>query len=138
MLRPYQVSIWSPRHDFCYCRTFAGLLIWGAFSDERRVCRLQFLLVLASAVIFGSESNGNHDHILLSQLPDSSNLEGQVPVFISPRNRVTQLNSRYWVPFSSFPTIHSATVEIIKPASTFVSDSNYIASERPQQKTAKF
>jgi hypothetical protein len=33
-----------------------------------RVCRLQFLLVLASAVIFGSESHGTRDHILLSQI----------------------------------------------------------------------
>jgi hypothetical protein len=32
-----------------------------------------------------------HDHILLSQIRDSPNLEGQVPVFISPRNMVTQL-----------------------------------------------
>jgi hypothetical protein len=46
-----------------------------------RVCRLQLLLVLASAVILGSESRGNHDHILLSEVRDSPNLEGQVPVF---------------------------------------------------------
>jgi hypothetical protein len=31
-----------------------------------RVCRLQLLLVLASAVILRSESRGTHDHILLS------------------------------------------------------------------------
>jgi hypothetical protein len=55
------------------------------------VCRLQFLLVLASAVILRSESRGIHDHILLIEIRDSSNLEGQVYVFISPRNRVTQL-----------------------------------------------
>jgi hypothetical protein len=53
--------------------------------------RLQLLLLLASAVILGSESRGTQDHILLSQIRDSSNLEGQVPVFISPRNRVAQL-----------------------------------------------
>jgi hypothetical protein len=28
------------------------------------------------------ESRGSHDHILLSQIRDSPNLEGQVPVFI--------------------------------------------------------
>jgi hypothetical protein len=43
------------------------------------VCRLQLLLVLASAVILGSKSRGTND------------LEGQVPVFISPRNRIAQL-----------------------------------------------
>jgi hypothetical protein len=54
-------------------------------------CRLQLLLVLASAVILRSEFRGTHDHILLSQIRDSSNLEGQVPMFISHRNRVAQL-----------------------------------------------
>jgi hypothetical protein len=64
----------------------------GALSLTRgRVCRLQLLLVLASAVILGSESRGTRDHILLSRIWDSPNLEGQVPVFISPRNRVAQL-----------------------------------------------
>jgi hypothetical protein len=56
-----------------------------------RICRLQLLLVFASAVILGTESCGTHDHILLSQIRESPNLEDQVPVFISPRNRVTQL-----------------------------------------------
>jgi hypothetical protein len=41
--------------------------------------RLQLLPVLASAVILRSESRGTHDHILLSQIRDSPNLEGQVP-----------------------------------------------------------
>jgi hypothetical protein len=58
---------------------------------RRRICRLQLLLVLASAVILGPESHWTHDYILLSQIRDSSNLEGQVPVFISPRIRVAQL-----------------------------------------------
>jgi hypothetical protein len=38
---------------------------------------MQLLLVLASAVILGSESRGTHDDILLSQIRDSSNLEGR-------------------------------------------------------------
>jgi hypothetical protein len=43
----------------------------GALSLTRgRVCNLQLLLVLASAVILGSESRGTRDHILLSQIPD--------------------------------------------------------------------
>jgi hypothetical protein len=49
------------------------------------------VLVLASAVNLRSESHGTHDHILLSHIRDFPNLEGQVPLFISPRNRVTQL-----------------------------------------------
>jgi hypothetical protein len=34
---------------------------------------------------------GTHDHILLSQIRDFPTLEGQVPVFIFTRNRVSQL-----------------------------------------------
>jgi hypothetical protein len=52
------------------------------------------LLVLASAVILGSKSRGTHDHILLSQIRVSPNLEDQVPVFISLRNRVVRLYSQ--------------------------------------------
>jgi hypothetical protein len=55
------------------------------------VCRLQLLLALARALILGSESRETHNKIVLSQIRDSPNLEGQVPVFISPRNRVAQL-----------------------------------------------
>jgi hypothetical protein len=41
----------------------------GALSLTRgRVCRLQLLLALASAVIIGSESLGTRNHILLSQI----------------------------------------------------------------------
>jgi hypothetical protein len=69
------------------------MVTWcGAISPAReRVCRLHFLLVLASAAILGSESRGTHDHIILTQVRDSPNLEAQVSVFISPRNRVAQL-----------------------------------------------
>jgi hypothetical protein len=73
------------------------------------VFRLQLLLGLASAVILMFESRGTHDHILLSQIRDSPNLEGQVPVFITPR---------HWVPFSSPPTTRRATVVVFNPAST--------------------
>jgi hypothetical protein len=60
-----------------------------------RVCNLlvQLLLGLARAVTLGSKSRRTHGHILLSHLR-LPNLEGQVPVFISPRNRVAQLYPR--------------------------------------------
>jgi hypothetical protein len=61
--------------------------MWGALSDERT----GLLLVFASAVILGSESRGTHDHMLLSQIRVSPNLEGQVTIFTSPRDRVAQL-----------------------------------------------
>jgi hypothetical protein len=37
-----------------------------------------------NAVILGSEFRATRNHILLSQIRDSRNLEGQVPVFIAP------------------------------------------------------
>jgi hypothetical protein len=55
------------------------------------VCPLQLLVGHASAVILRSKSRGTHDHILLFQIRDSLNPEGQVPVFISHRNGVARL-----------------------------------------------
>jgi hypothetical protein len=55
------------------------------------VCHLTLLLAFASAVILRSETRGTHGQILLSHIGDSPSLEGQVPAFISPRNRVAQL-----------------------------------------------
>jgi hypothetical protein len=74
------------------------------------VCRLQLLLVLASAVTLGSQSRGTH--ILLSQIRDSPNLKGQVPVFIPPRKSVVQLYSQ------SLGSLFVASYEIFEPAST--------------------
>jgi hypothetical protein len=68
-----------------------GYRCWAPSLARGRICRLKLLLAFTSAVIPGSESRGTHDHILLSQIRDSPNLEGQVPIFISPRNRVAQL-----------------------------------------------
>jgi hypothetical protein len=74
----------SVRHlPVCCCGALS--LTW------ERVCRLQLLLVIASAVILVCESRGTRDHIILSQIRDCPNLEGQVHVFISPRKRVSQL-----------------------------------------------
>jgi hypothetical protein len=30
-----EAHIWGLQLDFCYCQTVAGLLMWGALSDER-------------------------------------------------------------------------------------------------------
>jgi hypothetical protein len=57
-----QIFITVRQLRVCWC---------GALSLTRgRVCRLQLLLALASAVILGSESHGSRDHILLSQIRD--------------------------------------------------------------------
>jgi hypothetical protein len=84
---------WDPRPVFffqlntrCYSPYVTSSLTRG------RICRLQLLLALASAVILGSDSRGTYDHTLLSHARDFPNLEGQAPVFISPLIRVSQLS----------------------------------------------
>jgi hypothetical protein len=70
------------------------------------VCRLSLLLVLASAVILRSDSRGTHDHLLLFQSRESPNLEGQVPIFISPGTGWPGYTRRHWV--------HIPTLEFIQ------------------------
>jgi hypothetical protein len=84
------------------------------------VCRLQLLLVFASAIIFASDSSGTHDHILLTQIRDPPNVDGQVPVFISSKSRVAQLYPRHYVLSSSPPKIRISTrmVVVFEPTST--------------------
>jgi hypothetical protein len=48
------------------------------------VCGLQLLLVLASAFILWPESRRTRDHILLSQIRDSPNLEPRCPYLYPP------------------------------------------------------
>jgi hypothetical protein len=65
-----------------------------------KVCILQLLLALTSAVILRFESHRIEDHILLSHIRDFPNLEGQVPVFISlPGTGWPIYTARHWVPF---------------------------------------
>jgi hypothetical protein len=78
---------------------------------------LQFLLVLASAVIVRSESRWIHYLILLSQIRDSPNMESQVPVFISPGTGWSGYTPRHQVLFSTPPVTRRATVELFDPAS---------------------
>jgi hypothetical protein len=62
--------VWGTRPDFYYCQIIAGFLMWGALSNERTGLSFTIAPGLASAVIFGSESHGTRDHILLSQIRD--------------------------------------------------------------------
>jgi hypothetical protein len=59
-------------HDQIFSTVRLLRVCWcGALSLTRgRVCGLQLLLALASAVILGSESRGTRHHILLSQIRD--------------------------------------------------------------------
>jgi hypothetical protein len=59
------------------------------------------LLILASAVIFGSESRGTHDSISLSHCRDSPNLEEQVPIYIPQEQGDPQLGSVFVASYDS-------------------------------------
>jgi hypothetical protein len=87
-----KAPIWGLRQDFYYCQTLAGLLIWGALSDERTGLSFTIAPGLASVDIFGSDSLGIRDHILLSPIRD--------------------------FPFPSPPTTRRVTVEVFDPTST--------------------
>jgi hypothetical protein len=65
-----KVPIWGLRPDYYYCQTLAGLLMWGALSDDRTGLSYTISAGLASAVILGSESHGTRDHSLLPQIRD--------------------------------------------------------------------
>jgi hypothetical protein len=82
----------GPKTRFLLLSDIYGFVDVGRPSLTRGwICRIQFLLALVSEVIFGPKSRGNLDYILLSQNRDFPNLERKVPVFISPRKRVTLL-----------------------------------------------
>jgi hypothetical protein len=74
------------------------------------VCSLQFLLALASAVIFRSESRGNHDHILLSQIRDSPKMEARIPYLYIPGTGWPSCIRRHWVLVTLPPTTRRFTV----------------------------
>jgi hypothetical protein len=72
--RPVYLGIKHPSgsYDQIFITVRYMRVCWcGALSlTKGRICRLQFLLALVSAVILGFESPGIHGHILLSQIRD--------------------------------------------------------------------
>jgi hypothetical protein len=90
---PLRQALWDSRLVIYFFNwTLGGHNPYVTLSPTRgRVCSRKLMLAFASAVILRSESHGTHDRILLSQIRDSPNLKGHVPVFISLRNRVAQL-----------------------------------------------
>jgi hypothetical protein len=66
------------------CLKVAVLFLWGALSDERT--GLQF-----AAQSLNGPSRAEPVTILYCLISDTPNLEGQVTVFISSRNKVAQL-----------------------------------------------
>jgi hypothetical protein len=92
--------MWGPRQDFCYCQTFAGLLMWSALPDER--AGLSFTIAAGprqrshSRVRVPRVSRPNYT-VSASRLPQPG---GPGPrIYIFPRNRVAQL----YTPGTGFP-----------------------------------
>jgi hypothetical protein len=83
---------WGLRPDFCYCETVAGLLMWGALSDERT--DLSFTNAAGAC-------QGSHSRV-------------RVPWDSRPYFTVSDLR----LPFSPPPTTHRVMVEVFDPAST--------------------
>jgi hypothetical protein len=61
-----------------------GLSLRNTLSDENGSVVYNCCWPSPAQPFSGQSPNGTHGHILLSQIRDSSNLEGQVPLFIPP------------------------------------------------------
>jgi hypothetical protein len=112
-----KAPIWGLRPDFYCCQTVAALLMWALPLTRGRVCRLQLLLILASAVILGSESRGTRDHILLPQIRDF------------PFRRLlglARLRWRYSTPAFSWTELTSRRTEYRSPSQTVRSFCYYL------------
>jgi hypothetical protein len=65
-----KAPIWGLRPDLYYCQTIAGLLMWGAFSDERTGLSFTVAAGPRQSSHSTSESRGDRGHILLYQTKD--------------------------------------------------------------------
>jgi hypothetical protein len=86
-----KAHIWDLRPDFYYCLNGAGFLMWGALSDERTSLSFTFA---AGPRQFSycrvRVPRYSWSYFTVSD-QDAPNLEGQVPLFTSPSNRVARL-----------------------------------------------
>jgi hypothetical protein len=87
-----KAPIWGLRPDFYFCQTIAGLLIWGALSDE--------MTVLSFTIASGPRQR-SHSRV---RVPWYSR-----PYFTVSDSRLT---------FSSPPTTRRITAEVFDPTST--------------------
>jgi hypothetical protein len=93
---------------------------------------LYFTRIIASVPCQSSHSRvqvpQNSGPYITVSFETPSNLQGRLPVFISPRNRVAQLYPGNCIPFSSLLTTRGDAVEALHPASTWVSPSSSSSS----------
>jgi hypothetical protein len=86
------------------------------------VCRLQLLLVLASAVILESVSCGTHSHIL-PRFETSPTSRTRSPHLYPPGTGWPSYTPRHWIPFSLPPTTRRATEEVFEPVTKYTVES---------------
>jgi hypothetical protein len=95
--RPVPLGVNSPfgaqEQIFITVRQLRVCRCGAPFLTRGRAFHLQ-LLALASAVILWSQYRRSHNHIILTQIRYSPNLESQDPVFTSLHDRVTQFYSQ--------------------------------------------
>jgi hypothetical protein len=78
------------------------------------VCRSQFLLTLAIAVILRSKSSGTHDHVChCLRFKTPSTWRARSPYLFAPGTVWPSYTPRHWAPFYLSPTTRRATVYVI-------------------------
>jgi hypothetical protein len=65
-----KAPIWGLRPDFYYCQTIAGLLMWGALSDQRMGLSFTIAAGPRQRSLYRVQSRWTCEHILLSQVRD--------------------------------------------------------------------
>jgi hypothetical protein len=116
-----QARIWGPRPDFYYCQTVAGLLMWGALSNESTG--------LLSTIAAGPRQRSHYRvrlprglglmtvfYCLRFETPPT--WRARPPYLYPPGTDWPSYIPRHWVHFLSPHTTPRATVEIFESAST--------------------
>jgi hypothetical protein len=100
IISSWRQAPWDSRPAFFFLLNACGHSPYVTSSLTRGwVCRLQLLLVLASAVILVSEFRGAHDGTLLSQIRDPSTWRAKSPYLCPPGIRWPRYIHRHWVPY---------------------------------------
>jgi hypothetical protein len=106
-----KAPIWGLRPNFYFCQTVAGLLMWGALSDERR--GLSFTI---------AAGEGGLSFTIAAGPRQRSHSRVPVPWDLRPYFTVSHLR----LPFLSPPTTRKVMVEVFDPTSTWVTSTHSI------------